>query len=491
LRRILNFMPPRIDKAYDAIVIGSGPNGLAAAITLARAARSVLVIEAAPTIGGGTSSAELTLPGFIHDVCSAVHPLAAGSPVFAMWPLHEHGLTWIHPPTPLAHPLDDGTGTALECSLSATAAGLGRDGPAYRRLFEPLTADFPHIVGDLLGPPRIPRHPLATLRFAWWAARSASGLAYSVFREPATRALFAGLAAHSFLPMELAPSAAIGLVLAMAGHAVGWPIPRGGSQAIADALASYFRALGGEIVTGWRVESLDELPRASAVLCDTSPRALLHLAGAKLPARYRRTLTRFRYGPAAFKVDWALNGPIPWRARSCRQAGTVHVGGTINEIAAAERAAWRGGIPERPFVLVAQPSLFDPTRAPEGRHTAWAYAHVPHGSRFDMTARIEGQIERFAPGFRDVVLARNVITPADFERRNANLIGGAITGGVPDFRQTIARPALRLNPYATPARGLYLCSASTPPGAGVHGLCGYHAARAALRTVFGDKAEVR
>jgi phytoene dehydrogenase-like protein len=475
----------RIDKSYDAVVIGSGPNGLAAAITFARSGRSVLVIEAAETIGGGASSAALTLPGFVHDVCSAVHPMAAGSPVFQMWPLDKHGLVWIHPPTPLAHPLGD-SAVVLERSLRATAAGLGRDGPAYRRLIGPLTEDFDQIVADLLGPPRLPRHPLATLRFSWWAARSARGLANAVFRDPLARALFAGLAAHSFLPMEMAPSAAIGLVLAMAAHAVGWPIPQGGSQRIADALASYLRSLGGEIVTGWRVQKLDELPRSQSVLCDVAPRTLLQLAGAKLPNRYRQALERFRYGPAAFKVDWALSGPIPWTAVACRQVGTIHVGGTLNEIAAAERASWRGFESASPFVLVAQPSIIDSTRAPDGRHTAWAYAHVPHGSQFDMTWRIEAQIERFAPGFRELILARSILAPADLERRNPNLIGGAITGGVPDFRQTVARPALRINPYATPVRGLYLCSASTPPGAGVHGLCGYYAARAALRTVFGE-----
>jgi phytoene dehydrogenase-like protein len=475
----------RIDKSYDAVVIGSGPNGLAAAITLAQAGKSVLVIEAAEKIGGGTCSAELTLPGFIHDVCSAVHPMAAGSPIFKAWPLAQHGLTWTDPPIPLAHPLDDGSAVILDRSIETTAGRLGADSRAYRRLFEPLTADFEKIVEDLLGPPRLPRHPINVLRFSWWAARSARGLVDALFHGEAARALIAGLAAHSFLPMEMQPSVAIGLVLAMAGHAVGWPIPRRGSQAIADALASYLRSLGGEIVTGWRVESLDELPRADAVLCDVSPRMLLHLAGGKLPSGYRRALERFRYGPAAFKVDWALAGPIPWHAAECRSAGTVHIGGTFAEIARAERASWRGENCERPFVLLAQPSLIDPSRAPAAQHTAWAYAHVPHGATAEMTNQIEAQVERFAPGFRDLILARHTMSPADLERRNPNLVGGSITGGVPDFLQTIARPALRWNPYATPIRGVYLCSASTPPGAGVHGLCGYHAARAALRTIFG------
>jgi phytoene dehydrogenase-like protein len=446
----------------------------------------VLVIEAAETIGGGASSAALTLPGYVHDVCSAVHPMAAASPVFQSWPLCNYGLTWIHPPTPLAHPIEGGRAVTLERSISATADALGRDGRAYQRLFEPLSNDFDAIVEDLLGPPRIPRHPVAAARFAWWGVRSARGLATSIFRDAPARALFAGLAAHSFLPMELAPSAAIGLVLATAGHVVGWPIPRGGSQSIANALAAYLRSLGGEIVTGWRVQTLEELPRNQAVLCDVAPRILLELARARLTARYARALARFRYGPAAFKLDWALREPIPWLAVECRRAGTVHIGGLFAEVAATERAAWQGRAPSAPFVLVAQPSLFDPTRAPAGRHTAWAYGHVPHGSNFDMTERIEAQIERFAPGFGDRILARSIMTPADLERRNANLIGGSIAGGVPDLRQTIARPALRLNPYSTPAPGLYLCSSSTPPGAGVHGLCGYYAARAVIRDVFGQ-----
>jgi phytoene dehydrogenase-like protein len=473
---------PRIYRTFDAIVIGAGPNGLAAAITLALAGRSVLVIEASESIGGGASSAELTLPGFVHDVCSAVHPMAAGSPVFAQWPLHDHGLLWIHPSIPLAHPLDDGTAAVLQRSIADTCRGLGRDGNAYRRLIEPLTRNFDSLVSDLLGPPKTPRHPIASLRFSWWAARSARGVVESWFREEPARALFAGLAAHSFLPMEMAPSAAIGLVLATAGHAVGWPIPRGGSQNIANALASYFCSLGGEIRTGWRVQSLDELPRAGAILCDVAPRTLPKLAGSTLSGLYGRALRRFRYGPAAFKLDWALREPIPWTARECREAGTVHVGGTFGMIAAAERAMWGGRPPEAPFVLVAQPTLCDPSRAPPGKHVAWAYAHVPHGCSQDFTERIEAQIERFAPGFRDVILARSVMTPADLELRNPNLVGGAITGGIPSLWQTIARPALRWNPYSTPVRGLYLCSASTPPGAGVHGLCGYHAAQSVLRS---------
>ncbi|MFL5330807.1 MAG: phytoene desaturase family protein [Gemmataceae bacterium] len=477
-------MSAKINPSYDAIIIGSGPNGLAAAITLTRAGKSVLVIEAADTIGGGTRSAELTLPGFTHDICSAVHPLAIGSPVFRAWPLHEHGLEWIHPGLPLAHPLDDDRAAVLHRSLEQTAAELGADAASYRRHMAPLTADFENIVADLLGPPKVPAHPIAAIKFAVWAARSARAVADAWFQGEPARGLLAGLAAHSFLPMETAPSAAIGLVLAMAAHAVGWPIPRGGSQRVADALTSYLRSLGGQIVTGWRVKTLDELPTARAILCDTSPRELVSISGAQLSSRYRGALSRFRYGPAAFKVDWALSGPIPWRAPSCRRAGTIHIGGTFAEVAAAERACWYGQIHDRPFVLLAQPSLFDPTRAPSGQHTAWAYAHVPHGCMTDMTDLIESQVERFAPGFRDLILARHVFSPADLERHNPNLIGGSITGGLPDFRQIIARPVLKWNPYATSRRGLYLCSASTPPGAGVHGLCGYFAAKSALKRVF-------
>ncbi|HTK77254.1 MAG TPA: NAD(P)/FAD-dependent oxidoreductase, partial [Gemmataceae bacterium] len=391
-------------------------------------------------------------------------------------------------PAPLAHPLDDGTAAMLERSFVETGRTLAPDARAYRRLMEPLTVDFDRIAGDVLGPPQLPKHPIADLRFSNWAARSARGVARAWFTGERAKALFAGLAAHSFLPMERPPSAAIGLVLGMAGHAVGWPVPRGGSQSIADSLASYLRLLGGDVITGWRVDSLDELPKARAILCDVSPRGLLRLAGARLRGWYRRALGRFRYGPAAFKIDWALSAPIPWRAEGCRRAGTVHLGGTFAEIAAAERAVWRGEPPERPFVLLAQSSLFDPTRAPPGRHTAYAYAHVPHGCRFDMTERIENQIERFAPGFRDLILARHVLSPVGLERHNENLIGGTITGGVPDFLQVFARPALRLNPYASPVPGVYLCSASTPPGAGVHGLCGYFAARAALRDDLAGKA---
>lgn len=465
----------------DAVVVGAGPNGLAAAITLAREGRSVTVFEAADTIGGGCRSAELTLPGFVHDVCAAIHPMAVASPFFRSLPLRDHGLEWIHPDIPLAHPLDDGTAATLERSLAATAHSLGADGPAYQRLIGPIVRDWSRLDRQLLGPPlRAPRHPVALARFGLRAIRSARGLAEAAFDGQHASALFAGLAAHSNLPLDRRFSAALGLFLGASGHAVGWPVARSGSQAIVDALGSYLRSLGGEIVTGTRIASLEQLPPATAVLLDVTPRQLIEIAGERLPGAYRRKLARYRYGPAAFKIDFALDGPIPWQAEECGRAGTVHVGGTLAEIAAGERAVARGDHPERPYVLVAQQSLFDPGRAPGDMHTAWAYCHVPNGSDVDMTERIEAQIERFAPGFRERVLGRHVLSPGALERYNENYVGGDIAGGSLDWPQLFARPTLRL-PYSTPVRGLYLASSSTPPGAGVHGMCGHHAARAALR----------
>jgi phytoene dehydrogenase-like protein len=469
---------------YDAVVVGSGPNGLAAAIAIARAGRSVLVLEARETIGGGCRSTELTLPGFVHDVCSAIHPLGLGSPFFRTLPLSDHGLEWIHPPAPVAHPLDDGTAVVIERSVDETAAGLGQDAGAYRRLMEPLAAGWDALAPDLLAPLHLPRQPLAMARFGLTAIRSASGLARARFRGERARAVFAGVAGHSILPLERTATAAIGLVLGALAHAVGWPLPRGGSRRIAEALGAHLRSLGGEIRTGSPVESLDAVPPARAVLCDVTPRQLLALAGDRLRGRYRRGLERYRYGPAAFKLDFALSGPIPWKAAGCARAATVHLGGTLDEIAASEAAVGRGEHPERPFVLLVQPSLFDASRAPAGRHTAWAYCHVPNGSTFDMRTRIEAQIERFAPGFRDLVLARSVLTPARLEERNPNYVGGDINGGAQDLRQMFTRPVARRVPYSTPFPGLYICSSSTPPGGGVHGMCGYHAARAALRDVF-------
>jgi phytoene dehydrogenase-like protein len=467
---------------YEAIIIGSGPNGLAAAITLAQAGCSVLVLEAKATVGGGLRSAELTLPGFTHDICSAIHPLGVGSPFFRGLPLTQYGLKWIYPPVPVAHPLDDGTAVFLEPSIEATSTALGPDANAYHHLMAPLVADWAKLLPELLGPfPFPPRHPLALARFGLSALRSARGLAESHFKGERARALFAGLAAHSIMPLEKPPTASFGLVLGILGHALGWPLPQGGSQRLADALAAHLQSLGGEIVTNHPVESLDSLPPARLVMFDVSPRQFLRLAGERLPSRYRRQLEKYRYGPGVFKLDWALDGPIPWRAAACSRAGTIHVGGTLPEIAASERAMWHGPPAEKPFVLVVQQSLFDAGRAPSGKHTVWAYCHVPHGSTFDMTGRIEAQIERFAPGFCDLILARHTMSPANFEQYNPNYIGGDINGGVQDFWQLFTRPILRRVPYSTPIKGFYLCSSSTPPGGGVHGMCGYHAARAALR----------
>jgi phytoene dehydrogenase-like protein len=471
-------------RSLDAIIIGSGPNGLSAAVTLARAGRSVLVLEANSTFGGGARSAQRTLPGFVHDICSAIHPFGAGSPFFRSVPLHEHGLEWIHSSAPLAHPLDDGSAAVMERSVEETARGFGADGPAYQKLFGPLVQNADHVFHDTLAPFRLPRYPFTLARFGLRAMRSAKGLCDAWFKGPHARALFAGIAAHSILPLEQMMTAAAGLMLGVAGHALGWPLPRGGAQRISDALASYLRSLGGELECGRRVASLEELPRAKAILFDGSPRNLARIAGSHLPRRYRRTLERYRHGPASFKLDWALDGPIPWKAVACARAATVHLGGTFEEIAAGEAAVGRGEHPERPYVLLAQHTLFDSTRAPEGKHTAWAYCHVPNGSTVDMTDIIERQIERFAPGFRDRILARCAIRPADFEVHNANYIGGDISGGVMDVWQLYTRPAARVIPYTTPNSRLFICSASTPPGGGVHGMCGYHAARAALRTVL-------
>ena len=462
-------MPP--SEKTRAVVIGSGPNGLTAAIVLAREGLEVTVHEAAAQTGGGASSAELTLPGFVHDVCSAVHPMGVCSPCWEQWPLAEHGLEWVHPEAPLAHPLDDGTAVMLERSLDATAANLGPDGEAWRRLIEPLAAGWDALRHDVLAPIGLPHHPLRMARFGWHALRPARALAEGKFRGARARALFAGLAAHAVLPLEQRPSAAAGLVFGALAHASGWPFPRGGSQRISDALARYLLSRGGTIRKESRVTSL---PDAPLVLCDVSPRQLVSLAGDRVPAGFRRALESYRHGPGAFKMDWALDGPIPWRAAECARAGTVHVGGTLEEI-----AQWEAHHSGRPFVLVAQQSLFDDTRAPEGKHTAWAYCHVANGSGIDMAAAIESQIERFAPGFRGRILARHVLTPAALEAHNPNLIGGDFAGGLNDLRQTLLRPTRHR--YRTPLAGVYLCSASTPPGGGVHGMCGYHAAHAALK----------
>jgi phytoene dehydrogenase-like protein len=465
----------------EAIVVGSGPNGLAAAISLARAGVSVRVLEAADAAGGGMRTEELTLPGFAHDVCSAIHPLGVASPFFRTVPLAELGVEWIESPAALAHPFDDGTAAVLERSVEETGATLGPDAGRYARIFGPLARDCDELVPDILSPLGIPSHPLAFARFGARAGLPAALLARLAFRGPRARGFFAGMSAHSLLPLTQPATAAFGLMLGMLGHAVGWPFPRGGSQKLADALAAHLRSLGGEIETGTRVESLAELGDAKAILLDVTPRQLVAMAGDKLPAGYRRRLERFRYGPGVCKVDWALDGPIPWRAEECTRAATVHLGGTLEEIVASEREPWRGSVSERPYVLLAQQSLFDPSRAPEGKQTAWAYCHVPNGSQLDMTERIESQVERFAPGFRDRILARSTLGPAALEAHNANLVGGDINGGAADLRQLFTRPVARRSPYTTPLPHVFICSASTPPGGGVHGMCGWHAARAALR----------
>lgn len=472
----------------DAVVIGAGPNGLAAAIALAQQGFAVQVLEAHAEVGGGTRTAQLTLPGFQHDVCSAVHPLGELSPFFASLPLEQHGLSWAHPPVSVAHPLDDGPCVTLERSVAGTAEGLGDDARAYRKLMDGFVRVGRPLLADLLGPLRIPRHPFAMARFGFYGARSAVGLARGLFDEPRARALLAGCAAHSILPLDRWFTGAVGLVFAFSGHLCDWPVARGGSQAITHALASYLRSLGGEITTGRRVTAMRELPAARVYLFDVAPKQVCEIAADDLPGRYLRRLGRYKYGPAVFKLDWALSGPIPWRDPTCARASTVHVGGTLEEVAAAEAAAFRGEHHPRPFVLVAQQSHFDDTRAPQGRHTGYAYCHAPFGSSLDQTEAVERQVERFAPGFRDLILARKAHSPADFERYNESFVGGVIAGGQSDITQMFTRPVARLDPYSTPNPRIYFCSGATPPGGGVHGLCGYFAAQSAARALHRGRA---
>ena len=470
---------------FDAAVIGSGPNGLAAAIVLARAGLHVTVLEAAPSIGGGTRTQELTLPGFHHDVCSAVHPMAVASPFFATLPMKELGLRWVHPRYALAHPLEHGPAVMLQASLDDTAADLGRDRSRYLACFEPFVAAWPKLAPALLAPfSPFPPCPVLVARFAMRALRSAHALAYGRFRTDRARALVAGLAAHSILPLDQPASAAVGLVLGATAHAVGWPIACGGSRRITDVLAKCLISLGGQIETDRPIASLEQAPCARVMIFDLTPRQILPIARQAMTAGFARSLERYRYGPGIFKLDLALAGPVPWRDPRCAQAGTVHVGGTFEEIASSEAAVFRGEHPDRPFVLVAQQSLFDDSRAPTNRHTLWAYCHVPHGSPRDMTTAIERQIERFAPGFRDQILARHAMNAPALEAYNANCVGGDINGGMQDLAQLFHRPASTLDPYHIPGTSMYICSSSTPPGGGVHGMCGYHAARAVIGRHF-------
>lgn len=475
---------------YDAVIVGSGPNGLAAAIVLAQAGLSTLVLEAKETIGGGARTEQRTLPGFHHDICSAIHPMGVVSPFMRSLPLAEHGLEWAYSPSAIAHPLDDGTAATLELSLDATASRLGEDEKAYRALMKPYAKHFGKLFDEILKPVLalpLPKHPFVLAQFGLAGLQSAMQLAKR-FKTPHARALLGGSAAHSFIPIDRFGSASFGLALILAGHSTGWPAAKGGSIAIINAMASYLRSLGGEIQTSTPVRSLRDIPSCVAVLFDVTPIQLAYIAADQLPARYVRRLGKFHYGPGVFKVDWALDGPIPWKAEECLRSATVHVGGTIEEIARHEYSVFHGKMTDKPFVLCAQQSMFDATRAPEGKHTGWAYCHVPHGSTDDATELIERQIERFAPGFRDRILARSTINTAQYEQHNPNFVGGDIAGGANIMSQFLVRPFAKLDPYATPNERIYLCSSSTPPGGGVHGMCGYWAAKSALRRVFGRKS---
>ena len=471
---------------FDAVIVGSGPNGLSAAIVLRQAGLSVLILEGKDEIGGGLRSAELTLPGFVHDICSAVHPLAAASPFFNTLPLHQHGLNFVYPNIAAAHPFDDGSAAILQESLIETASRFGEDKEQYINLLEPIVKSWPHIAMDILGPLQIPKHPLAFASFGLNAILSASRLALK-FNNHKTKGLWAGMAAHSMQPLSNLTTSAIGLVLLTAGHLKGWPMPIGGSKKIAEALASFFLSIGGKIETTHFVHKMTDIPPSKIVLFDLGPKQILEIAGEQFSALYKWQLKRYRYGMGVFKIDWALDAPIPFAAEECRRAGTIHLGNTFEEIRTSEDNTAKGIHPEKPFVLLAQQSLFDASRAPAGKHTAWAYCHVPHGSEVDMSHAIEQQVERFAPGFKKLILSRHTLNTREMESYNPNYVGGDINGGVIDITQLFSRPVLRSSPYRTSARGIYICSSSTPPGGGVHGMCGYHAAKQALNDIFNIK----
>ncbi|MEQ8525746.1 NAD(P)/FAD-dependent oxidoreductase [Gracilimonas sp.] len=480
---------PAHNPEYDAVIVGSGPNGLSAAVRLSQEGLKVLVLEAKPTIGGGTRTQEITEPGFLHDICAAVLPTTAGSPFLNSLNLKKYGLEFIQPDIPYAHPLDDGDAAVCYRSLEKTAESLGVDHKNYTKLFGEFVNHWKYLSEDIFGTLRIPKHPLLMARFGWYGQFSAKHLGNSLFKSDKTKALFAGCAAHSIIPLEKAFSASFGLVLGSSAHSVGWPIAKGGSASVTNALAALLEEQGGKIQTNVEVKSLADIPSSKTILFDLTPHQIVDIAGDQLPKNYRDKLRRYEYGPGAFKVDWALSEPVPWQNEECRKAGTLHLGGIFSEIAEGEKAVWEGRHHDKPYVLLSQPSLFDDTRAPEGKHTLWAYCHVPNGSTKDMTDIIENQIERFAPGFKDIIISKKTITAEGFEQYNPNYVGGDINGGAQFFKQLFGRPVLKWDPYKIPGNGLYICSSSTPPGGGVHGMCGYNAAQSVLKNEFGISSD--
>jgi len=469
---------------YDAIVIGSGPNGLSAGIRLAQEGLKVLIMEAKDTIGGGTRTKELTEPGFLHDVCSAVHPTALGSPFLSSLRLQNYGLEFIQPEVAYAHPLEDSEAAIAYKDIHKTAEGLGVDAEAYMKLYREFVDEWSYLSQDIFGTLRIPKHPLLMAKFGWYGMFSAKLLSNSLFKTVKARALFTGCAAHSIVPLTRAFTASFGVVLGASAHSVGWPVAKGGSSAITNAMAKLFKSLGGEIKTNEHVKDLTDLPTSRAVLFDLTPHQIARIAKKKLPKSYLSKLRNYTYGPGTFKMDWALSEPVPWKNEEARKAGTLHLGGTFLEISNAEQAVWDGEHPEKPYVLVSQPTVCDPSRAPEGKHTLWAYCHVPNGSEKDMSHIIENQIERYAPGFRDTIISKHSMHAMEMEQYNFNYIGGDINGGAQTVTQLFGRPILKWDPYKIPADGLYICSSSTPPGGGVHGMSGYHAAQSVLKNEF-------